>query len=309
MIFITKGCRRLVVMRFSNFLCDQRGSVALIFAVVMVGIVFSVGGALDYAQTQSHKTTFQTALDAAVLAASAEEVRDQSEEQRLQAAREAFDANCTIDACQYTDPIQLQFNGNGVSGTTSANLPTSLLRTIGFHKFNVSVTSTVAAGSPGYADIFLIVDLSESMNIPDGDANIQALRALLPDPWSGNSSNRCAFACHTTGPGSAAQIGGKTFFEVARENNIWLRQDQIEQAAHSIVDAVEAGASADRFRFGIITFADTANLHMPLTNDFEEVRQQLTGHRWAVERNISQNSNSPDCRHDRPSGHWYAERP
>ena len=51
-----------------NFWSDQKGNIALIFALVMIPVVGSMGVALDYSMASAYRTDIQKALDATALA-------------------------------------------------------------------------------------------------------------------------------------------------------------------------------------------------------------------------------------------------
>lgn len=78
-----------VVKRFRE---DVRASTAMIFAVAALPLMVVGGVALSYGMAITTKTKMQTALDAAVLAGTALPV-SASSDNRIKAAREAYDAN------------------------------------------------------------------------------------------------------------------------------------------------------------------------------------------------------------------------
>lgn len=206
-----------------KYFYDQKGSVAIVAALSLSIVAAAAGMAMDYARASNHHVELQAALDSAVLAAASAEASALTTPERQKFTDSVFVANCKSTDCKSAGSIKLVVNGKSVVGTVTNNVQTTLLSLIGFANVNVTAATSATLGSEIYTDIYLAVDISESMNIPDGDANIKALQALVADPWSSDPANRCAFACHTSGPGAAALIDGKTFFQIARENNIWLR--------------------------------------------------------------------------------------
>lgn len=70
-----------------QFRREAHGTVAVLFGILLVPLLFLVGAALDYSRSLEHRGTLQRAVDAAVLAAAREQVPDN---QRIIVAEQVF---------------------------------------------------------------------------------------------------------------------------------------------------------------------------------------------------------------------------
>lgn len=142
-----------------TYLDDQRGAVALIFALMFSTIVFAAGMALDYSRSRDAVTKMQTALDAAVLAASASAIAD---DQRQGIFEKIFAENFATTEVQNLDVKFTYTAAGGGKGSAKADVPTTLLRAVGKESMATFVESS-AAQADFDIEIVMVLDVSGSM--------------------------------------------------------------------------------------------------------------------------------------------------
>lgn len=134
------------------------GSVAIVFALCAVLLIFAAGAALDYAAAASSRASLQEALDAAALAALRDTTADVGE--RIRDAEKMFAAN-------YRSPCAAPVvsNVSAVSATVTADCPreTALLRVVGIRTLDVSGSATARRSAGGGMPLCLLA-LDPSMS-------------------------------------------------------------------------------------------------------------------------------------------------
>jgi Flp pilus assembly protein TadG len=120
---------------------DEAGTVAIIFALVLMALVGAAGGAIDYGRAISAKSKLSTAADAAALAGA---VAPQSE--RIGVATNSFKVN---HGGTVTPSVTV--NGSVVRVVASQAVPSTLLAVIGIRELPVSVESEAVIGAASAA--------------------------------------------------------------------------------------------------------------------------------------------------------------
>lgn len=145
----------------TRFQEEQSGSIAILFAI-MIMVLFSVMAlAVDYARNESVRSEVQTALDDALLSAAAQSRRQDADPVAL--AQKFFDNNWSR---KYNDtPVNVKFvkgeNGS-LSGTATVSTPTTLAQVAGVNQMKVSLGATVQLGE-GSVELVLALDTTGSM--------------------------------------------------------------------------------------------------------------------------------------------------
>ena len=93
------------VKNFKRLVSCERGVSAIIFALVLVPLLFCIGAAIDYTQMNSNKATMQETLDAAVLAGTSQKDLDPSE--RAEVAKKYFFATLSEDMASYVKDLKI----------------------------------------------------------------------------------------------------------------------------------------------------------------------------------------------------------
>jgi Flp pilus assembly protein TadG len=126
---------RLFANRFGR---DPSGTVAPIFGVTAALLIVSVGVTIDYGRTLKIRSEMQSALDNAVIAASAAAVEADSE--RAAVALQMFAANYSGHGVQPSVTV----NGTTVTMTARDTVPTALTGIAGIESIDVSGGATAA---------------------------------------------------------------------------------------------------------------------------------------------------------------------
>jgi Flp pilus assembly protein TadG len=141
-----------------QFLSDQRGNVAMIFAITFLPLIIIAGGATDIARHESYRAQLQDGVDRSVLAAA-------SIKQQMPVEQTVRDYLKTID---FMDEVTLAIkntagiNSKSVSVTATYTMPTSFLQLVGIPTMDVVATAT-AVERRANIEISLMLDISGSM--------------------------------------------------------------------------------------------------------------------------------------------------
>jgi Flp pilus assembly protein TadG len=205
----------------NRFRRDQRGNIAVIFAIACVPLISAVGCAIDYSEATRVKAKLQSAADAAAVASI-------SQQSNGWLAASTMTGNGEVTVAE-TDATNI-FNGNinGVNNslftlntgatkatvtktgpnltstvTFSANVPVTFMKVVGYTQLTVTGTSSASSSLPLYLDFYLMLDLSGSMGLPSTNDEQTRLTAINPDDFSVYPKG-CVFACHFQSSGSCS---------------------------------------------------------------------------------------------------------
>ena len=147
---------------------DRQGSVSMLFAVLLVVIVGSVGLALDFSRMDAMKSKLQVVLDSAVLAGAS------AQTDKVRIAEQSLAANFSASGLSN---FSASFSSNAnseVSGTVTADLATSFASILGFKKLELRVRSA-ATNAPAKKVCALVLDPSASQALLiNGGASVSA---------------------------------------------------------------------------------------------------------------------------------------
>jgi Flp pilus assembly protein TadG len=280
----------MIVSCFKRFHRDQRGNVAMIFALAAVPLIAAVGCAIDYGRVAQIHSKFESAADAASVSSISQTSRAYAQAQSMNAdgpvavgnadASSMFTANLA-DGVDYTldtvTPNVVMSNGNLTSTVQyTVQVPTIFMKIVGIKTMSASgqsvATNVVARSSTvpnaPYADFYFLLDNSPSMSIGATPTDMNNLYNLTTNTADGN----CAFACHITSRPLPVLADGTTQqydnYEIARQNNVTLRFDEVVSATQQAMSAANAAqAGAGHYRFAIYDYGATAD-SIGLTNTF-----------------------------------------
>ena len=242
----------------SRFRRDQRGNIAVIFALSLVPLLSGIGCAVDYSRATQLRSKLQAAIDAASVGS-------------VSKTSPAFIAAGTMTsdgsiAAGVTDATKI-FNGNmsGVSGYTlnsmsavvtktggvvastiqfSAQVPTMFLGVMGKSAMTVTGTSNSVSNMPLYIDFYLLLDNSPSMGVGATPADVAKMVNNTPDA--------CAFACHDTSTSS-------NYYNLAKTLGVVTRIDVLRSATQQLMDtAASTQTYTNQFRMAIYDFGGSA---------------------------------------------------
>lgn len=182
---------------FRQFLADSRGSIALLFAVLLVPALVMVGLALDTSRAMNAAETAQNAVDAAALAA-ARIMSDQelSEDEAKVAALKFFAANVEGEGkLKYADYSNLTVDANPATGEVTVSVTAHVETTLGLlarvDAFDMTRSST-AIFKQTDLEVSLMLDTTGSMSgrkIRDlKEAASDLVKKLIPENASGHTA-------------------------------------------------------------------------------------------------------------------------
>ncbi|MDH7804537.1 MULTISPECIES: TadE/TadG family type IV pilus assembly protein [unclassified Rhizobium] len=144
-----------------HLLRNKEGNIAIMTALVSVVLLGAAGGAMDFAHALSVRSSLQSNLDAAVLAAARE-----PKNMQIVTAKQFFDAGL-VSMTGYAARAEFTSDKDGViSGRAEASLKTSLLSILDIKEIPVSVRAAAATTSnePSGNNAACILLLEESVN-------------------------------------------------------------------------------------------------------------------------------------------------
>ncbi len=147
---------------FINFIIEEnKGAVAIIFAVIIIPIVALSGAMVDYSAVSNVRKEMQIAADTAALAAIKVDDDDYKELQKV--AEDIFDDNIKNNIYFDNLKIKASYTKDGVRVDASSTVKTSFLRLVGLKEIKVSVFSEVVS-SAALLEVALVLDTTFSMN-------------------------------------------------------------------------------------------------------------------------------------------------
>jgi hypothetical protein len=269
-----------------RLLRQRGGNVSMIFALMVIPMLGAIGLAVDFGQALTARNKAQVAADAAVLQASGVardliQKGDGSNASTASALSEAkgraeqlFGAYAAQTALRnYTFTATVTRNGQAIEATGDFSIRTNnwLGPLFGQNSYNSVGSVKSSASLPSYIDVYLAMDVSQSMGLGATQADMLALFGKVG----------CVFGCHVQEHGHAASNSA-----VAKANNIDLRIDVLRRAVQKMIATAEkdAGQSAT-YRFGLYTMgANPANIDAPylgeltaINGDFAVLDQKAEG--------------------------------
>lgn len=264
-------------MKPRSLLRDNKGSVAIMFALTLTLLLLAAGVAIDYAVAVSRKRTLDIAMDTALLAGT----NAASQAQRKgdanwstigqQVADQVMRINLTNDTLASLTSFQAEFvkQGSKTIGTTTYNAASRnyLMGMFGNERIGLSNSARAAVDPGNYVDIHFLIDNSSSMGI-GADAAMQSLlyRSIGTNPKGQKSASNCELACHFNDggyvitPQDASAYGAK------------LRIDVVREAVIDSITALRAkGLPADRIRVSLHTFSHGIKTITDPTSDLSQV--------------------------------------
>ena len=176
-----------------RFLKDRRGSVALLFAALLVPIVAFAGMAVDFARTFKIRTTMQIAAGAASLAAGT--VSATSTAQRVQIAESVFLANAKLSQFGLQATTSVTVAPGSVQVTANVSVPTAFMKLVSIDEVGVRVESGVATAGKTL-ELAMMLDITGSMSgqkIADMKWAAKDFIDIVTPNGGGNSPTKIAF--------------------------------------------------------------------------------------------------------------------
>lgn len=161
--FLYRMMRRLEPMRaaVARLRADREGSVAIIFASVLIPLIALVGAAVDYSQALRLKDRLQAALDATALAVSRDGT-EMSDAEIGDLANSYFAAHLRPGEIDRIGELALSRAGTTVNLAINGVSPTSFISILGVKTIPVAALSEVLLDNQTF-EIALVLDNSGSM--------------------------------------------------------------------------------------------------------------------------------------------------
>jgi Flp pilus assembly protein TadG len=149
--------------RLRAFQGEERGVVAVLFAIIFSAVFMMAAIAIDYGRTEAELVRVQNAVDSAALAASHKLGLPDQDTAGPQQGAAYFKANIAKHAeVGILDSISLDAAKGEVAAKAKGSMLTSLLKAAGIHELGFKANSTVKRGK-GTIEIALVLDNSGSM--------------------------------------------------------------------------------------------------------------------------------------------------
>jgi Flp pilus assembly protein TadG len=250
---------RALLRLIGHFRSDQRGNIAVIFAIALVPVLSAVGCAIDYSRATQLRSKLLAAADAAT-------VGSVSKTSPAFAAAGSMTVDGPIPA-GVTDATNI-FNGNmsGVAGyalnsvtpvvtktggaivstvTFSADISTMFLGVLGKNTVTVTGTSTSTANMPQFIDFYLLLDNSPSMGVGATPSDVATMVS--------HTTDSCAFACHDLNDPN-------NYYKLAKSLGVTTRIDVLRTATQELMDTAAATSTyTSQFRMAIYDFGASSD--------------------------------------------------
>jgi hypothetical protein len=242
-----------------RFRRDQRGNIAVIFAIACLPLISAVGCAVDYSRATQIKSKLQAASDAASVGSLARTspgfvyagtmTSDGPIPVGVTDATNIFNGN-VANASGYSlnsMSATVQKTGSNVTSivTYSANVPTMFLGVMGKSTMTVTGTSTSQVSMPNFVDFYLLLDNTPSMGVGATPTDVQTMVSNTPD--------QCAFACHDVSDSN-------NYYNLAKSLGVTMRIDVLRQATQNLMaTAAQTETYSTQFRMAIYDFGTSAS--------------------------------------------------
>lgn len=167
-----------------RFARNERGNVAMIFAVALVPLLGFVGAAIDYSRTTSARSSMNVALDSAALMVSkdlgsnptmsAKDISDKATSYFNALYTNSASTPITVTASYATNTK----DGSTVTLTGSGSVATDFMRMVGFPQMGITGASTTTWGSTRMR-VAMALDVTGSMGM--GTGKLEAMQKAAKD--------------------------------------------------------------------------------------------------------------------------------
>jgi Flp pilus assembly protein TadG len=259
---------------------DTRGGVFILMAVGLLMLATATAVGVDFARSANFKSALQGAVDTAAIAGASVYLNN------------GYGTEATTAAANYLNnatPNLPKNNGITSTVTVSASAPwtvtvnakSSINTSFGaLLEKSVAISTSATAHGPTNPniDFSLLLDNSPSMAIAATQAGINSMVNLTQNAASGYTS--CGFGCHEQNTSSGIYSGTTQIdlYQLARNNNITLRIDNVRTATQNLMTTAQTTAAANSasYRAAIYTFNNTANTITNAPNAIQTLTSNMT---------------------------------
>lgn len=170
---------------FRIFRRDEKGSIAIMFAICSVVLVLIMGAAIDYARISRTYVELQNAADAALLSV-AHTAKDSDDIDSLKQQASDYMKTMLPDGFEF-QITSLSKVGSTLNMTTTGAVPASLTAVIGYDDLEAKADSSVYWGT-GKVEVILALDNTGSMGSHGRMAALKDAAKALLDELSGSEA-------------------------------------------------------------------------------------------------------------------------
>lgn len=245
------------------------GNVAMMFALLAIPMVGSIGLAVDFGQILTARNKAQVAADAAALQAGGVALElistgDGSDAATAAALAEGkrrgsllFSANASqLGIRDAAASIVVTRDGQNITSRVEFQISRKnfIAGMFGRDDYTASGTAVSAQSLPTYSDVHIAVDISQSMGIAATKSEMLRLfNAKVNLANGGTKQTSCVFGCHAVDSGDA-----ESYSDVAARLGIRLRIDVLRDATLKLVEtAREDSQSFPIYRIAIYAMGMT----------------------------------------------------
>jgi Flp pilus assembly protein TadG len=254
--------RRVLVPLVGGFVRDRKGSVAIMFAVSLLPLIFLIGMGLDYSSAAQKRSRLNSAADAAALAGVTPQMMTQSNTAAIAAATSMFKASAAaVTGATVSAPTVTLTNSGLVRTVTVSYTATSnntfpnvfaLLTKTSATTWPLAGTSTATSYSAPNINFYLLLDNSPSMAIA---ATTDGINTMVANT---STQGGCAFACHETNPAadSLGNPNGEDNYTLAKNLGVTTRIQNMATATSSLMTSAADAEAANEaaYKVAIYTF-------------------------------------------------------
>lgn len=268
-----------------TFAVSRSGTFSVLLAVAMMMLVGVVAVAIDASTILTTRSAMQNSLDGAVLAAVQEDTPGEVEE-KLRAFLSEFSGDDRH--VKEFDVDIVSFNGTELVAEARGKVPMMVGSAVGVRPTQVTVRAAAARGGGGpavvsrdYQELIFAVDMSGSLGIaatPEDRQRLEALTAqYMPQSHYGNNLPQgCAFACHRR---EGWEPDTRTMYEIARDNNIRLREDELVGQFAGLIDLLldpeDQSVRDGKVKVTVVAFSNWPQTLISRSDSADEVKTVL----------------------------------
>ena len=267
-----------------RFWFGQRGNIAILTALVMIPLTFSLGMGIDYTFAKRRQDEMNGIADAAALAGVTPSKMTQSTLVSQAASQAMFSAQiATVSGMSYsasnvtvtaTDSVTASTVQRTVTVTYAAKSQNIFSGLLGMNTLPISGTATATSTVAPNIDFFVMLDTSPSMEIAATQAGINTMVANT------SSQGGCAFGCHETHPQSdnLGNPGGGDNYALARNLGVTLRIDLVNQATQNLMTFAQSTSAQNNatYRAAIYTMDYNFNTLQSITSNLNTAKSSAS---------------------------------
>ncbi len=215
-----------------RFRRNERGNIAIIFALALLPMVTFIGSAIDYTMASRAKAKLSNSLDSAMLAATGYDSMRTTSDNAQTAATNMFNGQMkanNLTANSVNIVVNDSVTARTVTGSASVVVKTAFMHMFGYESMTVSASSSASASFPTYMDFYILLDNSPSQGLGATTADMTTLQNA--------TSDKCAFACHDIYTSSSKKtLQTNSYYSLAKSLGVTMRIDVVRSATQSLTD-------------------------------------------------------------------------